>query len=63
MREARREAPDRARFENLLVESDKSIREVARLAGLSSTGHLREHINQKYGMSPRELRARLRQPS
>ncbi len=52
-----------ARFEDLLVESDKSIREVARLAGLSSTGHLREHINQKYGMSPRELRARLRQPS
>lgn len=52
-----------SRFEHLLVESDESIREVARLPGLSSTGHLREHINQKYGMSPRELRVRLRHSS
>jgi AraC-like DNA-binding protein len=50
-----------SRFERLLAETDKSIQEIAGMVGLSSTGHLREHIAEKYGVSTRELRRRLRQ--
>lgn len=50
----------RGRFEQLITLGDTDIEQAARRVGLVSTGHLRDFIRERYGMSPSQLREHAR---